>query len=384
MMGNRLHMELNINEGNRMSKKCSIIIPTYNRPNYLKRILSYYHKYGRNFEIIVADSSSNENKKLNKKSVLIFSNLDIQYIDKYPSKIGLSHKINDALNYITTKYSVLCADDDFIIPKGINRAVNFLENNEDFSVAQGHYIFFYLKNEDKRERKFCWNSSAYLDKSITFPEAESRLAFHLSNYQLTTLYAVHRTDLLKVIFKDTVKFTDDDRFGEFLPSMLTLIYGKMKHMDLLYAAREIIIDCAGRKGKNLNDFMKNGTYEKKYTKFRECLVIHLTNNSQLSIEESEKMIDEAISAYLKKYYSKSFKRILIGKMSNLLNALDLPESLDKNIRTLYRKMFTPIYNLNKSKEIYDFRKKVESPNSKYFDDFERIRSHVLLYAENDN
>lgn len=131
----------------------SLVIPTRNRPNRLRRLLDYYDKYGKGFNIIIADSSSNDNKKLNKKSVLIFSNLDIHYIDKYPSKIEASHKINNALNYVNTKYSVLCADDDFIIPNGINKSVDFLEKNSDFSVAQGKFIAFSIKNNDKKGTK---------------------------------------------------------------------------------------------------------------------------------------------------------------------------------------------------------------------------------------
>ena len=102
-------------------KMITIIIPTYNRPNHLRRLLDYYNKYGKNFKIIVADSSSNENKKLNKKSVLIFSNLNIFYLGSYSSKINAYYKISDALNHVNIKYSVLCADDDFIIPNGINQ-----------------------------------------------------------------------------------------------------------------------------------------------------------------------------------------------------------------------------------------------------------------------
>jgi len=55
-----------------MISKCTIIIPTYNRPRYLKRILSYYDNHGRAFNIVVADSSSNENKEINKKMFYYF------------------------------------------------------------------------------------------------------------------------------------------------------------------------------------------------------------------------------------------------------------------------------------------------------------------------
>jgi len=363
-------------------KRCTILIPTYNRPNYLRRLLSYYNKFGENYNMIIADSSSNENKKINKNIISKFSKLNIFYIDKYSLTVKGHQKFLDAINQVKTKYSVFCADDDFITPNGINQSVDFLEKNPDFSCAHGHYISFYFETNKTGGKEIYWRP-IYPFKSISFANAKERLSFHFSSYY-PTIYAVHRTDLLKLIFKDAVEFTDDYRFGELLPSMLDSVYGKMIKIDVLYSARERIVGSAGQTNKNLNDFIKNGTYEKKYNKFKSCLVKHLIKNSQMNSDEAKELTDKAMSVYLKKSYSKDFKGILIGKMSNLLNALDLPESLDKNIRTLYRKMFTPRYNLNKSKEIDDFRKKVESPNSKHFDDFEKIRSQVLLYAENDN
>jgi len=353
-----------------MISKCTIIIPTYNRPNYLKRILSYYHKYGEDYNIIIADSSFDKNKQLNKETISKLSKLDISYIDKCPSNVNPFYKFADATNQAKTKYSVFCAEDDFITPNGIDKSVEFLENNQDFSVAQGNYISFYLGNEGKRELKIRWRSSPYLDKSITFPEAESRIASHLSNYQSTTFYAVHRTDLLKMIFKDTVKYTDGDVFGELLPSMLTLIYGKMKHMNVLYCARERMASSAGNTCKSLGDFIKNRTYKKKYNKFRECLVEHLIKKSHLNNDEAEELIDEAMSKYLNKYKSKSFKGILFDKMSTLIKALHLPEFIDENVRMLYRKIFIP--------EISYFKSTIKSTNSKYPDDFSKIINHVLL------
>ncbi len=368
---------------NKMTK-CTILIPTYNRPEYLKRILSYYNGFEENYNIVIADSSSIENKEINKKNISLFSNLDILYLDYYSSKINPFHKFADMVNYVEKKYCVFCADDDFIIPNGINQSVTFLEKNSDFSVAQGRFIAFSIKNnKNKGSKQFHW-VPIYASKSIIFSDPKDRLYEHLSNYTLPTIYAVHRTDLTKMIFNETIKYVSDDQFIELLPSLLDLIYGKMKKLDVLYSSREMIVGSGGQTSKSLEDFRKEGTYESKYIDFKNCLAKHLLKNSQMDSDEAKELIDEAMSKYLKKYYFKSFKHILISKMKNLLNALDLPESIDKNLRMFYRKIFTPKYNLNKSKEYYNYKKIVESPNSKYFDDFERIQKHVSLYSKNNN
>ncbi|MHA2339562.1 MAG: TIGR00180 family glycosyltransferase, partial [Candidatus Hodarchaeales archaeon] len=210
-----------------VTDKIKIIIPTHNRREHLKRILSYYNKRGPGLEIIVADSSLPEIKKENKKIISSFSNLRIYLTDSYPESIDIFQKLSDAVNLVDSKYCVICADDDFVTIKGINESVDFLENHKDFSVAHGYYISFDIKSVRRKTQKFYWRV-IYNHKSNTFEDTESRLKEHLSNYPLPTLYAVHRTNLLKLIFNETIKFSDDVHFGELLSSMLTLVYGKMK------------------------------------------------------------------------------------------------------------------------------------------------------------
>ena len=134
--------------------KATIIIPTYNRSGYLQRTLDYYHKYGNDFDIVVADSSSNDNKKLNRKIIPSFPNLKIQYIDKYSEKTDPYHKFADMVNYAKEKYCVFCGDDDFVVPNGINQSVDFLEKNPEFTVAHGYYIGFHLKNKKNGKKQF--------------------------------------------------------------------------------------------------------------------------------------------------------------------------------------------------------------------------------------
>ncbi len=133
-----------------MVTKCTILIPTINRVNFLKRILNYYNSFKEDYKIIVGDSSTNENKLKNKKNISTFLNLNILYLDHYSSKINAYHKFADMVNYVDRKYCVFCADDDFIIPNGISQSVAFLEKNSDFSVTQGKFIAFSVKNNNKK------------------------------------------------------------------------------------------------------------------------------------------------------------------------------------------------------------------------------------------
>ena len=132
---------------------CAIVVPTYDRPNYLRRILSYYDQYTRGSNVIVADSSSTDNEEINRKSVASMSNINIRYVS-YPPEINALAKIADVLGYVDAKYCVLCADDDFITPNGISQSADFLDGNPDFTVAHGRYVSFRLEKSRGGKERF--------------------------------------------------------------------------------------------------------------------------------------------------------------------------------------------------------------------------------------
>ena len=343
--------------------KATIIIITHNRSSCLRRLLDYYKRNKNDFKIIVADSSSDENKIVNKEIISSFPDLDILYLYDYSDKVEIRYQFADAINHVKTKYCLLCADDDFITPKGIKQSVNFLESNPDFTVALGYFISFYSKTKKRGEKQFYWKP-LYSHKSITFPDPKLRLAKHLSDYSLVTIFGVHRADFFKMIFRETLKFTDAERFAELLPSMLTLIYGKMKCLDVLYAVREITLDSSGIAGEDIYDFIKEGSYNGKYTKFRNCLATHLSKKSHLKIEESEKVIDDAMSAYLKKYYPNKYQYLLKY----------LPGGMYEKIRALYVRTRLTFPKRN-------FSNSTDNLPSKYYNDFTKIRDCVISHAK---
>ena len=339
---------------------CTIIIPTYNRTEYLKRIISYYNEYERNYNIIVADSSSDENKKLNERVISSLSNSNISHLSDYPSTINPFHKIADALNYANTKYCILCADDDFVAPNGIDQSTNFLEKNPDFTVAHGYYIRFYLETYKKGEQQFCW-IPIYLEKSNTSPDPKTRLYFNIAKFN-PPFYAVHRTVCLQMIFKECIKCKCDPRFDELLLSALPSIYGKTARLNIFYAVREEIPTSGRHTYETFKDYIEAGTYAEKYGKFRDCLVTHLSKKSQLDAKESKKVVDDAMSAYMKKKY-------MTVKMIEVLDYLRLPDWLDGGIRALYRRLFVPKMPTDE-----------DIPPS-YYEDFNKIRLHVLSFSK---
>ena len=96
-----------------MLKNLTILITTYNRYSFLKRLLTFYQSFNTDVKIIVLDSSSI--KILDEELILKLHQKNILW-KKYDNKIFIANKINYGCKYITTRFAVLCADDDFLFP----------------------------------------------------------------------------------------------------------------------------------------------------------------------------------------------------------------------------------------------------------------------------
>ena len=115
----------------------TIIIFTYKRYEYLKRLLEFYSCYNYNFKFLILDSTPFEPKDIEFTKYLKNS-VNIKWV-KYEESIFFIDKIEDGCKYLNTKYSVLCADDDFIFPSAFLKSIKFLNKNSNYSSCHGLY-----------------------------------------------------------------------------------------------------------------------------------------------------------------------------------------------------------------------------------------------------
>ena len=352
--------------------ECTVVIPTYNRPNHLKRILSYYHQYGKDLPVLIADSSSEENKRLNRETVTSFNDSCFTYLDKYDPSANHVNKIFDALEHVNSKYCVLCADDDFVTPNGIRESTDFLDLNPGFTAAHGVQAAFTLKFAAGREPQF--RCRQHLGPSHIQLKPEDRLIYKVADDDHTSFYAVHSTDLIKMVFTEILNMTcympftgdltyrSDLLFAELLIVWLPAIYGKEKCLDTLFSVRE---DCTPahlrRSDITMRDFMKDKKYKENRQNFSDCVSLHLSEQSGISIAEAHEIVDKEVSVYID-------KSISFG--GRVVAAFNLPNWMDQAGRKLYRtipRLFTRYYS-------------IDALPSKYFNDYSQIRLQVLSNA----
>ena len=204
------------------SDKLTVVIPTYNRPKYLRRSLHYWGR--TDFMVIVADGSEK------------------QFDGEIPSNVSYFHEneLNPtlrsftALQKVRTPYVVLCADDDFFSLKGIFACIDFLNNQSDYASVQGHAIEFEI--EDKNNITVRTLNDKRIGHRIDGNAAIERLSQLFDEY-VYQIYSVYRTPMLKLAIETCVD-QKNGSYMELTAAIVPSIFGKHKVLPIFYSARE--------------------------------------------------------------------------------------------------------------------------------------------------
>ena len=103
----------------------TLVIPTYNRPKPLAALLSYLSAERPSFRILVLDSSQPRPRVATRK-VVDAANLKLDYVE-FPSETHPFDKFREGVHKVTTEFCALCADDDLIVPEGVERCLDALK-----------------------------------------------------------------------------------------------------------------------------------------------------------------------------------------------------------------------------------------------------------------
>ena len=222
-----------------LKDKVTIVITTFNRYSYLKRLLQFYHDYPLRCAIRVLDSSFVEMPNDPQLRYLI-DQVHVKWVRFDPS-IFICNKVDMGLKGIETKYSVLCADDDFLLPKGIFRSVQFLEKNPSYVSCQGTSYSHFKENDKDTDTDTEYTSCRLsgLRKSLSEKNSLDRLLLFLRDkYASYPFYAVHRSGMLIKTWNLASQFPKNNGYMEYLPSCFSVILGKSKIISCQYQSRE--------------------------------------------------------------------------------------------------------------------------------------------------
>lgn len=280
-----------------MGNDYTVVIPTYNsRINYLNRILDYFSQFHLN--IIIVDSSSEP----------YANSKDYRFDYLHLPDSGYASKLLIALNKVSTKYALLCADDDFVIPESIDQCVNFLDENPDYASVQGNIVAF---EKNREVTNFPWMTGTYnLDINDNLPS--SRIT-SLYKQHIYLHYSVHKKENLLETFKVTESF--DDGFAasttEQLLNIIGVINGKHKVLPIFYYVSEFAQNSGRNLYKSLGYFKKAPKYRESFELYVSQIAQKLSDKEDLTFHESKDKIDEIFDSFTenKENYSKPLEAL---------------------------------------------------------------------------
>lgn len=204
----------------------TLVIPTHRRHHYLSRALEYYRGVP---QLIVMDTTPGAYRG-NTGNARYCHVPDLTY----------QEKVLAALDLVQTPYAALCADDDFLAPKGIETCTQFLELNPDYVSCQGTYIHF-----ERFFGKFIfWPDHTASQFVVAEDDVELRFRSGFEKY-MHTFYSVHRLQVLVESFK-SVLGCKLGNWIEFSVALMGHAQGKHRLLPVFYMARELSQLSAGQ------------------------------------------------------------------------------------------------------------------------------------------
>jgi glycosyltransferase domain-containing protein len=214
-----------------------IILVSIDRHTYLDRIQSYYSKLNYDKNIIIADGSL-EKWPGSSSSNSVYLHLP---------GVSYQKRLQECLKVSKSEFVAILADDDFLVPSGLELCTQFLEKNINYACAHGYYVRFVIENEKVR-----YSHKHSREKSIFDENAYERIKKAFIPKYIPHVYAVHRRKNLEIIFNYDGMNDYEYLFNyEMLVTYSSLLNGKSKRLPVIYVFREMGNQKVSVTGSNL-------------------------------------------------------------------------------------------------------------------------------------
>ena len=286
--------------------KLTIVIISYNRQKYLKRIIKFWSNYKVNILIIDGSLNKLEDDYINHKN--------LTYIH---SQKSLYERYLNSVDFIKTEFVILACDDEFYLPSALRSCINFLLSNPSYSSCGGRAIGFRTK-----EKKIFGirQYSKLKDFDLIDNNAKVRAHTHFSAYVPAHFYSVITTNIWKIVISNVLKkkFNFFASF-ELQVEFLITISGKSKIISELMWLRN------NEEPKiNINSDPKIDIWwnNRKFEKEKEIFLYNMKKIvNKLDLNQESKLDEHTIKNIFETYVQKinqNTKKTYLRKISKLI------------------------------------------------------------------
>jgi glycosyltransferase domain-containing protein len=272
--------------------RVTLLLPTMNRPDFVLRLLRYYASVQYRGPIIIGDSSSPEVVADARRAAAPFSKtLDLDY--RACPGLGLADCWKQLIDCTKTAYAAYLADDDFLVPGSLEASARFLSEHPDYAAAHGAGLGVTLDSHGLHGQVA---QCDYYAQTVSEAERPSeRLSAHLEHYSVS-LFAVHRTETWRAMFKDVHGIADMSFGAELLPCCLSVVYGKVKELPGLYVVRQTHDRRYNQ--PTMFDWIASAAWFPSYEATRESLARALVEQEGVPLDDARRLVQEGFRRYV--------------------------------------------------------------------------------------
>lgn len=214
----------------KFEKRIAIVIPSFQRLDYLKRLLAYLINISCPFRIYIGNYCRSKKNRDDIADVIkpISSRLDICLYDLESKTLFTA--MRELLNLVEEEYVLYLEDDHYIFPNGIIKCAKFLRRNPSYRAAHGFSI---VADEGKN-----FPSIKYMNHYMMWGNRADRLESRLKKINQTglTYLSVRRTaELIEDL--SYIGLYSDENFDELLVNHLSIIKGRVRKISTLFLIR---------------------------------------------------------------------------------------------------------------------------------------------------
>lgn len=214
----------------KIMNKITLLVPTFNRHDFLTRLLRYYYLTNSNFEIIVGDASSPDVSEDNKEMCIFFN---AKYI--HLPNLPIAETIKELNKYISTEYVALLPDDDIYFTDSLLSLANILDCNKDVISANGNAGMMILKKDGAFGK--IHDIGDYKQTFYTDNSPNDRLRNFINNYSVV-LFGLYRKEQWVKMWEHVGEAKEVGINAEIIPCMMSVVLGKTVHINIPYMLRQ--------------------------------------------------------------------------------------------------------------------------------------------------
>jgi len=364
---------MKIEKNERLLYKLTIVILTFNRPQYILRSMKYWSGKGPIVHVLDGSVESISSKDLaNMESNIRYHHMPVSYNERFVYAQNLSK----------SEYTTFIPDDEFLIPSALNSCISELDNNVSLVSCIGRCILF---NHDKGSLRLRVRSvyEKMANYSVQHNNPDDRVLYHMKHYVPSMVYSVMRTNIWKHVLSCVTSKTYKVTSLEELQFEIASSYlGKSKVLPILLWMRSGentgLTDKSNLKkiGDWWTDSLNDELREQMLSELT-CKI--LTNQDNVDVDSVKKVIAKSFEMFIDRPKRQlPIKSIVIFQVARLLSML--PRVI-KDI--LKRPAHTTYYNLNDFYDIDLTIKQLEMEEvSVNLDELKDIESTVVDFHNN--